>query len=1089
MSAEDPHGSLESAATSTTKTHSQGPASATPARREAAGLGVGDWLGKYEIRELLGQGGMGVVYGAYDPDLDRPVALKLLKPGKSGRSVEVARARLLREARALAKLNHVNVITVYEVATVDGRDFVAMELVEGPDLATWLRVDAPGQKRVLEVFLDAGRGLAAAHDAGLIHRDFKPANVLMHETGRVVVTDFGLVRNVEPASESPDAGSEFDDTAAPIVSMHSDRGGEDALTRHGAVLGTPAYMAPEQFRADPVDPRTDQYSFCVALYQALYGERPFPGRKIADLRRQVLAGKVPEEPRGSSVPGFIRQALVRGLRVDPGERFASMADLLRELQREPWARRRRLAVGLAIVAAAAVVLLLATRDRPPVARSAACSPDAHKLAHVWDEDLARSIQDSFLATGTPSWQAAASGFIDAMNAYRASWSEAHRAVCAGGERAPAFHARMSCLVDGRNMMRSMVDNFLTVDATLVEYAVQAAHSLPDATRCAELDVRPPGTNLASGEPERKDIGQIRAQLAEARALESALRITAGLERAEAALAAARAIAYRPGEAEAHYTLASLHAQKSDIDQARQGWREAALIAEETDDPAMLARALVARAQLEAKFSRALEAADTIARRARVALERYRLEPRLQAQLDVADAHLARRRGDLTEAVILFERAVATNLAIGHPLGGARVLRQLVDAAAESGQFEDAVAAARRSVQLLEQQLGAEHPEFAEAANRTAVILRNAGDHDESRRYRLQAEDYWQTERGQALFEQRGYRQPAGDDTRSVSGTVLDAAGQPVAGADVLLDERLIGDGKYLIAARDLSSRGYLYQQHATTDSAGRFRFRDVAPMALVIAAESSVGRSPGAQITADAAAVNDMVLQLKPFGGVSGRVDREAGAEPIRANVMAISAGPETRRAASLIFLNPDGRFEFERLPAGDYEFRLRAEGDVLAVSQARVEPGGTAEVTFLTAPGTVALAVTIRGERGARIDGGQIHLLPGRIDVADSAGIRAHLGRDGARVRNIIDGTGGPTTGVMRTTFDQLAPGEYTLCAAPVSGNLRNPARVMELYRRRAEIDVHCRQLQVRPAPATQTYSTVVPPMRPLDEAPAAVP
>ncbi|MCA9652041.1 MAG: protein kinase [Myxococcales bacterium] len=219
-------------------------------RDRASRLHPGTRVGRYEIQALLGRGGMGMVYAAHDPELSRTIAIKLL------RSTDEARqARLLREARALARLSDRHVITIHDVGTFEGRVFLAMELLEGQTLLAWRSAGPRPWREVLRVYTDAGRGLQAAHAAGLVHRDFKPTNVMITEAGRVVVLDFGLVHAVEGEPSLHD-----DDTAYDASEE------EGTLTRTGQRLGTPAYMAPEQIRGDPLGPRTDQFGFCVALW-------------------------------------------------------------------------------------------------------------------------------------------------------------------------------------------------------------------------------------------------------------------------------------------------------------------------------------------------------------------------------------------------------------------------------------------------------------------------------------------------------------------------------------------------------------------------------------------------------------------------------------------------------------------------------------------------------------------------------------------------------------------------------------------------------------------------------------------------------
>ncbi len=299
---------------------------------------VGDRVGRYLVLSTLGAGGMGVVFAAYDPQLDRKVALKLLRTGLNLSSKE-ARARLRREAQAIAQLSHPNVVGVYDVgATEDGDLYIAMEFVEGDTLTTWLKKWPRTWREIIDVFLQAGRGLLAAHGSGLLHRDFKPDNVLVGGDGRVRVTDFGLARSVM----TPDEGTrERTDMTALQVE----------LTATGAVLGTPRYMPPEQLTGPDIDARADQFSFCVALYEALYGAHPLAdGTSVAMLEQGIEASPPPE---GSKVPVVIGKVVSRGLLRDPKKRYPTMAALIAELAPRP--ERSRFKVGAVVLAAALLV--------------------------------------------------------------------------------------------------------------------------------------------------------------------------------------------------------------------------------------------------------------------------------------------------------------------------------------------------------------------------------------------------------------------------------------------------------------------------------------------------------------------------------------------------------------------------------------------------------------------------------------------------------------------------------------------------------------------------------------------------------------
>jgi hypothetical protein len=288
---------------------------------------AGDRIGRFTVLDVLGRGGMGVVVAAYDPQLDRSVALKIVSAAGEGERQEY-RARLLREARAMAKIRHPNVVAVHEVGEHGGRIYLAMEQVDGGTLRT---LDEPkgGAERdwrsLLEVFIAAGRGLAAAHAAGMVHRDFKPENVLIDRDGRVLVGDFGLVGHAPVG----DAAGEGD---APV---------HERLTRADTVMGTPAYMAPEQYTGSPVDARADQFAFCVALYEALYGELPFAGETRRDYVRAIMRGEVREPPAGRRVPKWLWRALCRGLAADASARYRSMDALLAELGADPKREWRR----------------------------------------------------------------------------------------------------------------------------------------------------------------------------------------------------------------------------------------------------------------------------------------------------------------------------------------------------------------------------------------------------------------------------------------------------------------------------------------------------------------------------------------------------------------------------------------------------------------------------------------------------------------------------------------------------------------------------------------------------------------------------
>ncbi|MCA1664196.1 MAG: serine/threonine protein kinase, partial [Myxococcales bacterium] len=239
-------------------------------------------LGHFTLGRVLGAGGMGIVFAAHDTRLDRRVALKLVRPG--GSSAE-ARERLAREGKALARLSHANVVTVYEIGAAGDQLFIVMELVDGTTLRDWIGGERRPWREIVRVFVAAGRGLQAAHSLGLIHRDFKPSNVLLDRSGAVKVSDFGLVGTGDELAG--DALRAAGTAPASVVE----------LTRTGAVMGTPAYMAPEQQHGERLDARADQYSFCLSLYEALTGSLPPERRMLAESASAASARPVPRSLR------------------------------------------------------------------------------------------------------------------------------------------------------------------------------------------------------------------------------------------------------------------------------------------------------------------------------------------------------------------------------------------------------------------------------------------------------------------------------------------------------------------------------------------------------------------------------------------------------------------------------------------------------------------------------------------------------------------------------------------------------------------------------------------------------------------------
>ena len=446
-------------------------------------------LGHFQILERLGHGGMGMVYSAYDLHLDRKVAIKVLQGSHAGDFL--LKQQLVREAQVMAKLSHPNVVSVYEVGIADETVFIAMEYIAGGDLAHWLDEHDERWGPIVDKFVEAARGLAAAHIAGVIHRDFKSTNVLVDRHGHVRVTDFGIALVSGPA--------EWDDAdAAPS-------GGSPVLGDHGARFGTSAYMSPEQHRGDVVDARSDQFSFCVALYEALFRKHPFAGRG-SELADAIAAGRIEVPDPDSDVPSRVTAAVMRGMSADPAKRFASMTELIDVLARDPSRRRRRIVIGaIGVTALAATAGLLGWGLRP--AHADPCEHAAAPLAGIWDDARRVAVERSLLATASPFAAASARRVASAFDAYRTSWiamrSDACRATRIRGEQSEhVLDLRNRCL-DRRLAELDALASALasTLDTRAVEHAVTAASSLTPLAACADTAalLLAPETDGARGE--------------------------------------------------------------------------------------------------------------------------------------------------------------------------------------------------------------------------------------------------------------------------------------------------------------------------------------------------------------------------------------------------------------------------------------------------------------------------------------------------------------------------------------------------------------------------------------------------------------
>ncbi len=485
----------------------------TPPRDEPGGaLRKGQTVGRYVIDRRVGSGGMGVVYLAFDPELDRRVAIKVLRTDLGETADERRQSlRLVREAQAQARLSHQNLTTVLDVGTTDdGSVFVTMEYIDGWNMRQWLDEHPRPWQQILDVFIEAGRGLVAAHKTGLIHRDFKPQNVLIGRDREVRVTDFGLARALD--RDEVDPGASFS--------------GEDALavqlTHTGAMLGTPYYMAPEQHAGGDTDERTDQFSFCVSLWEALYDEHPYGGKSAPEIAERIRAGAL-REPVRRWIPDWLHLDLARGLKANPADRYESMQDLLDSLTRDRTAARRRVwSIAASVVALAALAVIgyqrfaapAPTTTSPsavPTAPGASCDGADQAIGEAWNDRTRAAGQAAFAATGADgaadawTWTA---GRIDAIASH---WRDLARAACERND-----DGARRCLQRRAIEVAAVADVLAAADAQTAARAVDVTSAIGPLTDCENAELTRPPLGPPSDAAADK-AAALRADIARARA--------------------------------------------------------------------------------------------------------------------------------------------------------------------------------------------------------------------------------------------------------------------------------------------------------------------------------------------------------------------------------------------------------------------------------------------------------------------------------------------------------------------------------------------------------------------------------------------
>ncbi len=691
-------------------------------------LARGEVVGRYVVVEELGAGGMGVVYSAYDPELDRRIALKLLSPrggGDGDSKASRSRARLIREAQALAKLSHNNVVTVHDVGEHEGRVFLAMEYLDGITLRAWIANGPHRWPEVIEVLSAAGHGLMAAHATDMTHRDFKPDNVMLcgsEPTQRVVVTDFGLATVPSTPLDVPYLETSTSSSLAASVDLN-------ALTRTGAVMGTPAYMAPEQHRGI-ADGHADQFSFCVTLYEALYGERPFAGKTLPEILTAATYGEIRSAPPGDGVPRWVRDAVVRGLQADPSARWPDMASLLDALHDNP-SRKRWLAAGIGGIALAAAAVYGVGLYQDQRLKSG-CASEAAVLEEVWGDSQRQQVSAAFarspLAYAGSSWSRAE----PQLDAQTQRWASLRMSSCLSRAALdPGVRdIQDACFESRKRRVHNAVEMLSTPDPGIIQRAVELTEL--DTQLCVDerwLRSAPPIPTdpeaRARQQSLHEDLDFGRA-LARAGRLEDAVShqsglITAAIEADERHIAAAARLEL----GEALLKLKRLSEGAATVEDA---YFEAHRLSLDTV-------AAAAAQSLVTAHGQGLADAPTgrmWARHAQLLIDPTE-EPLLQARLDLMRARLELTAGNYRVAAELAEPILATFESEygAYSINTQDVQEVLLRTYDRLGRHKESLRIAKEILAARQDGLGPSHPRTLDAHNNLAAALLADGSYEEA----------------------------------------------------------------------------------------------------------------------------------------------------------------------------------------------------------------------------------------------------------------------------------------------------------------------------------------------------------------------
>ncbi len=673
-------------------------------------------IGKYLVLDILGQGAMGLVVRAFDPSLARTIALKIVHPHRVGAREEAAKARLVAEARALARVSHPNVVAVYEVGTLDALVFVAMELVVGVDLSTWLRSRPREWREIVELFIPITRGLAAVHAAGLVHRDIKPANILVGDDGRVRVGDFGIARaHTDAASPSPVSGHDVSIDLSPDGS---------SLTAEGMVVGTPAYMAPEQHLGADVGPAADQYALCVALYEALYRRRPFaldPLRLLAAKRRGVS-----DPPDSSDVPRWLFAVIARGLQADPAARYPDILALGAALARDPAKQRRRIAaVVTGALALSGVAGWAALKPGP-------CDDAGSAIDAVWNAD----VRERITAAYARSTRAHAAGMMkqvaDRFDERAASWRQMAADNCVAtrvrdDQSDKMFDRRVGCLDARRRELLAATELLAQGGDDVVDRTPELLATVRPVTACGDLAALEAGVPPLDDADLRARVDAVRAQNARGIAARTAGRVDEAVALASEALAAAESLGYDPLVAETLYTHGFALELVGHVEQARAALERSVTIAISSGADLTAAEASDELAWLfgerEKNFELALHWADL----GRAFLHAAGDDPVQSAALHNTRGAVLNNSARWDEAIAEYETAITLAQQIGDTRRELSARTNIANTLFLRGQVERARALYEEQLPRCEEAFGADHYTTMQLRVTLAMVMSHQGE--------------------------------------------------------------------------------------------------------------------------------------------------------------------------------------------------------------------------------------------------------------------------------------------------------------------------------------------------------------------------